>query len=488
MTDNTRRCAHCDKTVESKNVFCYKTPGRSYYYCMVCTAERFKVCHLCKERRPNATVYVLSNPGTENKREQEHYVCVGCSDAMCVRCPFCKTRVIQKDKVGSETICGYCVVVLPKCYRCGTRKAHNNNYVQCDSFDVKSGYFCGSCLVKPVPDTKFVRNTSSRLVGVELEFIAPRSAYIKELREYGVVKPDGSVRGSNGVGKEFNTFPARGDALLELLIGATAVMRAAGCFVNQTCGCHVHLDMHGTGKEQKANLHKWWGVFEFLIMGLVNENRWDNPFCVRDAYESFRSRRYKTLNLDALTRYGTYEVRLHHGTVNDVELKNWVLFLLSFFDTFMEIELTKKMEMEVLSLKARDQVAFLMAQTKMGMTMRKNILTAIKRNKYPEAIKAISKRKAGVAAAPPAPTPVAQEAPQAAPVALTPATFSRESLEQALRAYTMPARPRPRQQMPTEVQFGRSLWDDLAVSRTIREPGARVENEPQPAREEDNDV
>jgi hypothetical protein len=194
----------------------------------------------------------------------------------------------------------------------------------------------------------FKKNPSKRFVGFEMECLAKDRP--KKYIEYGRVGEDGSIEPECSeeddlVGFEFKSCPANGDALLSLIDQVhKKVFKETNAICNESCGFHVHLDMKGTSLTQKANIRNWWKLFQPVFYSFVATHRHENFYCqwIREdiPYECWKNDRDHSLNIVALYDHGTYEVRLHEGTTNKTEIKNWILLLISFFDTFQNIKLT----------------------------------------------------------------------------------------------------------------------------------------------------
>ena len=103
--------------------------------------------------------------------------------------------------------------------------------------------------------------------------------------------------------------------------------------VNDSCGLHVHLDHRVcTGRNPAATYFSLQRMQNFLF-SLAKPSRRNNRFCPYesevDFYEKIRSsNRYSAINLTALPKYRTMEVRLYHGTLDLAEIQTFVNCLL----------------------------------------------------------------------------------------------------------------------------------------------------------------
>jgi hypothetical protein len=166
------------------------------------------------------------------------------------------------------------------------------------------------------------------------------------------VKPDNSVTGSGLYGFEVVSPPITGH--VGLVDGGEvdrvcAVLDGLGCWVNSTCGLHVHVDRPTPGALRRIAYD--YATFESVIDSLMPATRrGDRSFyaasikrganlravaAARDANDICRilqiprSPKYAKVNF---SRYwsGTVEFRHHSGTTNATKIKNWVLFVLRF--------------------------------------------------------------------------------------------------------------------------------------------------------------
>ncbi len=152
---------------------------------------------------------------------------------------------------------------------------------------------------------------------------------------------DGSIQGVNPF--ELVTpklFGAEGFAKLDALCG---VINRLGGRVNRSCGLHVHIDAWNFDlpavKRLVKVIHK---IEEPVLYYLVPVSRRDNHYCqpltpeiVADVarMRSLNSlnriqERYFSFNLNAWSRYRTFEFRKHAGTFNAQKVTAWVIFLL----------------------------------------------------------------------------------------------------------------------------------------------------------------
>ena len=140
------------------------------------------------------------------------------------------------------------------------------------------------------------------------------------------VKDDGSLADDDGTSVEvtmlFNT--AHGFHNLEKLCG---VLKSYGCYVNDKCGLHVHLDARHLKRGGVLRIGRRLGRALPILRYMVDESRTnDKSFnslhvspLINDSDE-----RYCAVNLVSYFKYRTVEVRLHGGTTNFKKIRNWI--------------------------------------------------------------------------------------------------------------------------------------------------------------------
>jgi hypothetical protein len=248
------------------------------------------------------------------------------------------------------------------------------------------GTLCAACFPAKRRAIQHKINPYKRLVGVEIEFISEaRSSTLAEaMVSLGRIKGDGSVmprNGQYGSGHEFASYVTEGDDLMDLLKRATRNLQEYGAVVNQTCGLHVHLDMQESTDPQKTNIVSWWNAFEKVFFALVSPSRRGNRYCQAGATTPARaSDRYKALNTAAFSEHGTYEIRLHHGTVMTGTIQRWCLFLLQFFDVFKDIPFTPTERQKLAAMDARQVLIYLMQKMNLKLKHRKYLVRKIRRH------------------------------------------------------------------------------------------------------------
>ena len=136
--------------------------------------------------------------------------------------------------------------------------------------------------------------------------------------------------------------------------------------VNVKCGLHVHIDASRINFQSILNIVDAYVKHEEKIDKLVDPTRRsklgaeqivdNNHFCKsnRNYFKTLKKNvftlqglkqwlhnkaaaephsRYYKVNLHSLLRHGTIEFRHYHGSVNPVEIQNWILFIQNFVDS-----------------------------------------------------------------------------------------------------------------------------------------------------------
>jgi Putative amidoligase enzyme len=106
------------------------------------------------------------------------------------------------------------------------------------------------------------------------------------------------------------------------------------CYVNSSCGLHVHFDCRHLRAEDVLRIGKRVAHSVPALKQILPPSRQANRFCARDINE-FQGRnedRYSFVNLQAFQRHGTIEIRGHGGTCDPVKIVNWIRILKKIMD------------------------------------------------------------------------------------------------------------------------------------------------------------
>ena len=148
------------------------------------------------------------------------------------------------------------------------------------------------------------------------------------------VKDDGSLNDDDGHGVEvtilFNTKYG-----YEPLAKLCRALTKAGCYVNKSCGLHVHLDARHLTVKQTERIGASLGHSLPVLKYLVAKSRHANDYCELRVSKLIKishdddtwDERYCAINLTSYPRYKTIEVRLHGGSINASKIEAWVTLL-----------------------------------------------------------------------------------------------------------------------------------------------------------------
>jgi len=162
---------------------------------------------------------------------------------------------------------------------------------------------------------------------------------------------DASLRSSTGA--EVVSPILSGEAGIAEVVRMADAIKHVGSTVNVRCGLHVHFGAKSVPFKIRKRFLKLFVRFEQVLDALVNETRrgrgseWaqstvqvrtaDNVNELLNAITAAPNQellsmmmggRYQKVNVGAAYRqHGTYEVRMHHGTVDSKEIVEWITIL-----------------------------------------------------------------------------------------------------------------------------------------------------------------
>lgn len=168
---------------------------------------------------------------------------------------------------------------------------------------------------------------------------------------------DSSIRGS-GRRLEFSSRILRGPKGLDEVRKVCRILKELGAKVNRTCGVHVHVSNKGLTAQAMFGMLQRYAAWEHEIDSFMtadrrkNRNRYAGSVRLdaEDMLAFYRSpdRRAKLLHsrlsfaqtvmsghckkldFDDYFEHDTTEFRHHHGTIDPVEITNWIKFCLNF--------------------------------------------------------------------------------------------------------------------------------------------------------------
>lgn len=121
--------------------------------------------------------------------------------------------------------------------------------------------------------------------------------------------------------------------------------------VNASCGLHIHVGVKDLTPAQRAAIYRHWYNATSIISTFVAQSRNNNYYCrVPAPHEVDRvartleanigstlqnvTEKYRSLNVLPFPKIGTFEFRLHQGTLNTKKIQQWVTLLLAFVTGF----------------------------------------------------------------------------------------------------------------------------------------------------------
>ena len=195
-----------------------------------------------------------------------------------------------------------------------------------------------------VVSEEFDECKSDRCFGIEIEVQYGYEASAANNTVFAS-KEDGSLHNQ---GVEFCSPILQGDAGLSELANMLQICNDHGAEVDHKCGLHIHIDLRDFNKQEFVRLFYILRKVESVARLLVTDERSGNQFCSHSLSQietndrnGFDDRvmarcesmqRYSAYNFLAYSDHETVEVRLHHGTLNYEEIRNWVLLHLAIVD------------------------------------------------------------------------------------------------------------------------------------------------------------
>jgi hypothetical protein len=187
-------------------------------------------------------------------------------------------------------------------------------------------------------DGKITELKSSRRFGIELE--------TRGKTAYGS-KYDGSISGM-----EFISPILQGDKGLWATRGFCTRAKHMGFTIDSDCGYHLHIDVSGNTALQQRHIASAYAYTEGFWHSLVASYRaYDSSYCrpldwpgdlMVTTYNFSRfcdnQDRYVWFNVHSLEKHGTFEIRLHEGTLDSKRITSWVKANLRFADFVQDMK------------------------------------------------------------------------------------------------------------------------------------------------------
>ncbi len=197
-----------------------------------------------------------------------------------------------------------------------------------------------------------------RFLGLELEissFDAEKEEdLVKVVNDWsGSITYDGSISGGNNA-FELRTAPARGVAFVEQMRQICRVLRSANAKANKTCGLHVHIDARDLDPTDLIKIATLWPQVEDKFYAKTFRRRGASGYAdkwaaslpgytpempliqmynrINDRIRGAPNGRMMGMNFQAMARHGTFENRIHHGTINITKILAWAKMNADFID------------------------------------------------------------------------------------------------------------------------------------------------------------
>jgi len=200
--------------------------------------------------------------------------------------------------------------------------------------------------------TTFNVTGSQRMFGVEIETAScPNYRCLKGQTVFGA-KYDGSIKGL-----EFDSPKLYGDAGLQAISDFCGMARTLNWRIDSDCGLHLHCDMREESLAVRRRVAHAYLQTNGIWRSFVNQYRANEcSYCrhnmpiPRDffalmssesAWESFcfDTNRYSGFNFASYPRHGSFEIRLHQGSLNSRAIAAWVRIHLQFIDKVATLNL-----------------------------------------------------------------------------------------------------------------------------------------------------
>jgi hypothetical protein len=156
-------------------------------------------------------------------------------------------------------------------------------------------------------------------------------------------------------GMEFDSPILYGDEGLDTIREFLAHAYDEGWSVDNSCGCHTHYDMRDESDEQLYRTHYAYALTYVMWKQTVSRSRAADSYChspsssatdIRNAFDRGRSfqdwasrqQRYDFLNAYAYGHHGTFEVRLLEGSLDPVDICNWITLHARFIDKVRNLD------------------------------------------------------------------------------------------------------------------------------------------------------
>ena len=348
-------CPNCEETVDRTDML--ENPDGDGW-CTDCVENDSFECGGCDKRSwDNGAVSIIHRRGRYG-REGTTVLCESCGDRETTCCNDCGNHIYNSDAItaaGGDEICQGCYEdSYFTCEEC-------NDVLHTDEMrSSENGCYCGDCCQDEgdFNPAGFRDRTgsmteigSTRCYGVELE--TDKCSGYSDLNGSAAwgAKDDCTVSG-----KEFYTDILSGDDGLEAIREWGKIAARYGWDAGSGTGYHLHLDMRSESDESLFAVAYAYRRTEKVWFSFVEDCRLEGGYsrpmdisCADidaaaasgNSFYSFSrpGSRYYWCNLVAYAQHSTFEIRLHEGTCDDIEVINWVKAHTRFADWAAELGL-----------------------------------------------------------------------------------------------------------------------------------------------------
>ena len=332
--DRPIKCAGCEKIIECEDSR-QGTDGDDY--CEDCFSESFTYCDRCGD-----VAHIddcRATPGSDT-------YCESCFDSHCTECRNCGETIWRDDARETPDGSDWCDSCW--CDACSICDGCGGVYWSDDLHYNDCGVYCSDCrhgdeeweTTRFRGRDEYSKMPSRRKFGVELETDDCNSHEDLQGNTCFGAKHDGSING-----KEFVSPVLYGDGGFAEIDKIARFARENGWTVDDSCGYHAHFDVTDESVDSLKGIalafiktYEVWSEF-------VDCERKDNTYCKAShvsmsevaacsdfTYWVGSRDRYRWINFAAYTKHRTFEVRLHHGTLDGRAICNWVAAIAIFMD------------------------------------------------------------------------------------------------------------------------------------------------------------
>lgn len=278
----------------------------------------------------------------------------------CVKCPDCGNYYDAAADHGIITsdgriVCANCAklygwLVCDECHRAVDCEICDEHSYCADCAEALGWSYCEDCEILENVDefepagfsgrNSYVNMPSKRKFGIELE--TDRCDDYQELMgdpAWGA-KNDATING-----KEFYSDILYGDDGLDAIERLCSFANNNDWEVDASCGYHAHFDMTAESDDSLKAIAiayimtcEVWGKFvdnSRIFNSMCKHNKADlSAIYAIDDWQNFSrfQTRYEWINFAAYSVHGTFEVRLHEGTLDSREICNWIRAHATFMD------------------------------------------------------------------------------------------------------------------------------------------------------------